>query len=95
MKGGDLTSVRVIVRGYVQGVFFRAFAERQAEALRLTGYVSNLSDGESVEVMAEGEKEKLLALVESLKVGPPLARVREVTTRWSQYSGRYSAFSIR
>ncbi len=95
MKGSDLVSVRAIVRGYVQGVFFRAFAEREAKTLGLVGYVSNLSDGKSVEVRAEGERGKLQALIESLKAGPPQARVKEVETQWSEYSGRYATFSVR
>ena len=91
----DLASVRVIVFGYVQGVFFRAFASRQANELGLTGYVRNLPGGRSVEVNTEGEQEKLEALIESLKVGPPAARVERVETEWSEYTGRYSGFSVR
>ena len=75
MKQTDLASVRAIVYGDVQGVFFRAFASRQARELGLTGYVRNLPDGESVEVEAEGERNKLEELIGYLKVGPPAAKV--------------------
>ena len=91
----DLASVRVIVYGYVQGVFFRAFASRRATELGLTGYVRNLSGGEAVEVNAEGEREKLQELIDFLRVGPPAARVEKVETNWSDYSGSYSSFGIR
>ncbi len=91
----DLASVRVIIYGRVQGVFFRAFASRQATELGLTGYVRNLLDQEAVEVQAEGERKQLAALINHLKVGPPAAKVTRVVTNWSKYTGRYSHFSVR
>jgi acylphosphatase len=91
----DLASVRAIVYGYVQGVFFRAFVSRQATQLGLTGYVRNLSDKEAVEIQAEGERKQLEKLIDYLKVGPSAARVEKVVTNWSKYTGSYSHFSIR
>ncbi len=91
----DLASLRAIVYGRVQGVYFRAFTLRQARELGLTGYVLNLPDGKAVEVQAEGERDKLERLMDHLKVGPPRARVEKVTADWSQYSGSYSDFSMR
>jgi len=91
----DLASVRVVVDGYVQGVFFRAFASRQATKLGLSGYVRNLSTEGAVEVQAEGERKQLEKLIGSLEVGPPTARVGKVVTNWSKYTGNYSGFSIR
>ena len=91
----DLASVQVLVYGYVQGVFFRAFASRRATELGLTGYVRNLPDGEAVEVSAEGDREKLQELIDYLKVGPSAAKVERVETNWSEYTGSYSHFSIR
>ena len=91
----DLASVRVIVYGYVQGVFFRAFASRRARELGLTGYVCNLPGREAVEVQAEGGRKQLEKLIDCLKLGPPTARVGKVVTKWSEYTGNYSGFSIR
>ena len=90
----DLASVRVIVYGYVQGVFFRAFASRRATELGLTGYARNLPGG-TVEVNAEGERKQLEELIGYLKVGPPAAKVEKVVTNWSEYTGSYSRFNIR
>ena len=90
----DLASVQVILYGYVQGVFFRAFASERATQLGLTGYVRNLSRG-TVEVNAEGERKQLDQLIGYLKVGPPSAKVEKVVTNWSEYTGQYSRFSIR
>ncbi len=91
----DLAGVRVVVYGYVQGVFFRAFASRRAAELGLTGYVRNLPGGDAVEVIAEGERDKLDRLIDRLKVGPPAAEVERVETTWSEYTGGYSSFSVR
>jgi acylphosphatase len=90
----DLASLQATVHGRVHGVFYRAFVESWAEALRLTGYVRNRPDG-TVEVKAEGEREKLEKLVEHLKVGPPAARVGEVVVAWGEYSGVFSGFSVK
>jgi len=90
----DLASVRVIVYGYVQGVFFRDFASRRARELGLTGYVRNIRDVEAVEVQAEGERKQLEKLIGYLTVGPPRAKVTRVVTNWSEYTGGYSGFKI-
>ena len=91
----DLASVRGVVYGYVQGVFFRAFASRQATKLGLSGYVRNLPTEEAVEVQAEGERRQLEKLIGALEVGPPTARVEKIVTNWSKYTGSYFGFSIR
>lgn len=68
---------RFIVRGRVQGVFFRAATVERARELGLRGYARNLADG-TVEVEAEGPEEALLALEHWLWRGPPLAKVEAV-----------------
>lgn len=90
----DLASVQLMIYGHVQGVFFRAFTAERARKLSLTGYVSNLPEG-AVKVQAEGERNKLEALISYLEMGPPGARVTKVVTKWSEYSGSYSRFNIR
>lgn len=90
-----MVSAKITVYGRVQGVGYRYFTWRQAEALNLTGYVRNLPDGEAVEVVAEGEREKLDEFVRQLETGPRLARVERVETAWSEYSGSYPGFTGR
>jgi acylphosphatase len=85
---------RAIVSGRVQLVMYRDFVRRGARALGITGEVENLPDG-TVSVVAEGEKEKLLALVERLKRGSMLARVDSVSVSWQEPSGAFASFSIR
>jgi len=87
-------SLRAIVRGRVQGVFFRGFTVGCARKLGLDGSVRNLPDG-TVEVCAEGDREVLERLVGCLKEGPPAARVDGVAAAWSEAIGRYDDFSAR
>lgn len=91
----DLASVKVVVHGFVQGVFFRDFTSRRARELGLTGYVRNLPGSRAVEVQAEGERTKLEKLIGYLKMGPPGAIVEKVEVSWSEYTGSYSHFGIR
>ncbi|UCG83389.1 MAG: acylphosphatase [Dehalococcoidia bacterium] len=90
----ELAAFSATVHGHVQGVNFRYFVERHADALQLNGYVKNLSDGRTVEVRAEGEKEKLDELLKLLRTGPPRARVDRVDVSWSEFSGRFNRFGV-
>ena len=90
----DKARLSAMVYGYVQGVNFRYFVLRLARSLDLKGYVCNLPDG-SVEVVAEGERDRLERLAEQLKVGPRAARVKGVETHWADYSGEFTDFEIR
>jgi acylphosphatase len=72
-----MAAAQFIVRGKVQGVWFRASTREQAERFGLSGHASNLADG-SVEVLAIGEAAAIDALERWLQKGPPLARVDEV-----------------
>jgi acylphosphatase len=75
-----------LVKGRVQGVGYRAFAQKKALELGLSGYAENLPDGR-VEVVAEGPEEDLKAFLRHLKQGPRLARVDEVEVHWAEESG--------
>ena len=72
-----MKTVRFIVRGRVQGVFFRASTREQAVALGLTGHARNLIDG-SVEVVAHGDAMAIDQLEVWLRHGPPTATVEEL-----------------
>lgn len=82
------------VRGYVQGVGFRWFVEREAARLGLEGWVSNQADG-SVEVVAEGAEEALGALLLQLWEGPSGAAVSDVDVRHEPARGNLVGFAIR
>ncbi len=69
-----MPAYRYIVQGRVQGVGYRYFTRRQAEALGITGYARNRPDG-SVEVVAEGTDEALRDFEARLRAGPDFASV--------------------
>lgn len=81
-----------LVRGRVQGVGYRDYAQRAADALGLTGYVRNLDDG-CVEVYAAGPADKLSDLAAALRKGPRFSDVRGVDEREAAPQ-RYSDFQI-
>jgi acylphosphatase len=68
------------VSGRVQGVFFRASTQREAQQLGLTGHAHNLTDG-SVEVLVCGDAAAVQQLQAWLWQGPPAARVSNVECR--------------
>jgi acylphosphatase len=84
---------RFLVSGRVQGVYFRAYTQQQAERLKLTGWVRNLRDGR-VEVLACGEEAALGALQEWLWRGPELAWVSAVSSE-PVVAEDHSYFTIR
>jgi acylphosphatase len=84
---------RLVVKGKVQGVGYRAFAARVASQRGLCGGVRNLDDGR-VELEVEGPKDQILILIEDVKTGPPAARVAAVEVEWSPATGRFSDFRV-
>lgn len=81
-----------LIRGRVQGVGFRYFAQREATALGLAGYTRNLDDGQ-VEVYAAGPAGRLDDLAGRLHQGPRWADVRGVEEREAAVE-EYSSFEI-
>jgi len=76
-------------------VGFRFFVARLGRRLNIRGQVRNLPDGRRVEVIAEGPRPALDALVHQLQTGPPLAVVKSVTVAWAEPVGDLPAFAIR
>jgi acylphosphatase len=74
---------RIIVRGKVQGVFYRNWTMLTARSLRLTGWVRNLSSGE-VEILAIGPQEDVEDLERQCRQGPYGAEVTDVTSEKAQ-----------
>ena len=68
---------RVIVRGRVQGVFFRETTRHLAEQAGVAGWVRNQPDG-TVEAVFEGETDAVERLLEASRTGPPMAEVTDV-----------------
>jgi len=83
----------VIIRGRVQGVFFRMETQRAAERLGVFGWVKNRADG-TVEAVFEGEKEKVDAVIDWCRRGPRHADVKGVDIHEENYTGEFNDFSI-
>ncbi len=86
--------VHLQIKGYVQGVFFRAGTRDVADRLGLTGWVSNLPDG-SVEAVFEGPEDMLKQAVQWCYKGPPGANVTKVDEKWLEYTGEFTSFETK
>jgi acylphosphatase len=92
MAANPRTARRWFIRGRVQGVGFRYFAQRAAVELGLTGYVRNLDDG-GVEAYAVGPEAQISRFAALLRRGPRMAEVRTVEERAAE-PGAYTSFQI-
>jgi acylphosphatase len=93
MSGAPTARARLRVTGLVQGVFYRQSTAIEAARLGLSGSVRNLADG-SVEVVAEGSREAVLALQAWCRRGPPAARVESVEAAWEPPTGDARPFAV-
>ncbi|MCD6547586.1 MAG: acylphosphatase [Nanoarchaeota archaeon] len=84
----------IFVSGRVQGVFFRANAVNVAKTLGIKGWVRNRKDGR-VEIVAEGEDEKLKEFIKWVKKGPILAKVTKVEIKEETPAGEFKEFERR
>jgi len=82
------------ISGRVQGVSFRANTRNVATNLDIKGWVRNLRDGR-VEVMAEGNKDKINDFIEFLKTGQDAAMIYKVDVRMEGYKGEFKDFTIK
>ncbi|MEZ4286665.1 MAG: acylphosphatase [Polyangiales bacterium] len=85
--------IQLIVRGRVQGVYYRATAQREARSHGLCGWVKNRPDG-SVEIVAEGEEDDVKDFLNWAHEGPSTARVDKIETKWRGYTGEFTDFRI-
>jgi acylphosphatase len=88
-----VTRQRVVVRGFVQGVFFRDTVRRRAQTAGVAGWVRNNWDG-SVEAVFEGDAESVARLVRFCRRGPRGARVDLIEVVDEEPEG-LAAFEIR
>lgn len=93
MESGDLRAVRFWVSGRVQGVGFRWYVRREAQSLGLAGRVRNLPDGR-VEALAAGPPDLLDRLRQSLRQGPPGARVTDLAEQELTFVPPWDTFEI-
>ena len=85
----DRITRRLVIRGRVQGVFFRESMRQEAARLGITGWVCNRADGR-VEAVVQGSPEAVGAVMEWARHGPPDAHVDAVEV--AEASGDYLGF---
>ncbi len=86
--------IHLLIKGKVQGVWYRLNTKKKADELGIKGYAKNLPNGD-VEVVAEGPKSKLKQLLEYCRRGPELARVDKVEAKWLDPINEFSDFFIK
>jgi acylphosphatase len=90
-----MIKLKILLKGRVQGVFFRISTKKTAEKLNISGWVRNLSTGE-VEISAVGSPKKIKEFTKWLKTGPKLARVDKLKILFKQKTNKASGkFLIR
>lgn len=91
--GAEWVRVHVLVRGRVQGVFYRATAQDFGCALGLTGWIRNLPDGR-VEAVLEGPRDRIEDMVDWCRHGPPMARVEAVDLDWLPATREFTTLRV-
>jgi acylphosphatase len=84
----------VIIKGRVQGVYFRYATREEANMRGVKGWVRNMSDGR-VEAVFEGDKDKVDEMIDYCHFGPSVAKVSSVEVRREDYTGEFKNFVIR
>lgn len=74
---------RVVIRGSVQGVFFRAETGERARSLGLVGWVRNNPDG-TVEAVFQGDRDRVDSMLVWCRRGPGAADVEDVEVEWTE-----------
>ena len=82
----------LIIKGSVQGVFFRAHIEKLALELHINGWVKNTDDG--VEATFEGEDESIKSMLEFCAIGPTGAKVKSIEVTEERYEKEFQEFSV-
>ena len=83
----------IFITGRVQGVGFRHFTRKNAEALGVTGWVKNLPDGR-VEAVFQGDEEQIEELVERCKKGPVASYVQSIEVSKESDDEDFEDFSV-
>lgn len=83
----------VVVRGMVQGVFFRGGARDRARSLGVAGWIQNRPDG-SVEAVFEGDEDRVDSIIEWCRRGPAGADVQDVEVTTEEPRGE-AGFAVR
>jgi acylphosphatase len=84
----------LFISGSVQGVGYRYFVKNNAQALELRGWVRNVEDGR-VEMVLQGDKEKIEEMIALCRKGPFLAEVKHIGFEWEEWAADFESFEIK
>lgn len=97
--------LHIFVFGKVQGVFFRQEIKQKAIQYNISGWVKNFinttpwsclyGNRDQVEIVLEGEKNKVKKIVKWIKQGPPLAKVESIDITQEEYKNEFINFIIK
>jgi len=87
-------AVKVVVKGRVQGVFFRLETKSAAEKIGVLGWVRNKNDG-TVEALFEGDEDKVQEAVKWCYKGSGMSLVKSVNEEPIEYTGDFRDFGVR
>ena len=90
----QLVRAHIRVKGFVQGVGFRAHVEYYARQIGVTGWVRNVGY-DTVEAVAEGEKTQVERFIEMMKQGPRMSRVADSKVEWEDVTGEFREFGVK
>lgn len=88
-----MVTAHILIKGCVQGIGFRRFAQDLAEELELSGKVQNQSDGD-VAVTAVGEREVIERLIERLRQGNGFSIIEKIDVKWKEGGKPLGEFKI-
>ena len=95
MNDDQRVRAHIWLKGRVQGVGFRAHVEYSARQIgELTGWVRNVGY-DTVEAIAEGERDHVERLIEAIKQCPRGARVDEAKVEWETPTGEFDRFGVK
>jgi acylphosphatase len=89
----EISTKHIIVKGIVQGVFFRKYTKQKADELQITGWVRNKENGD-VEIMAQATIEALQQFINWCRMGSPKSVVKDVIVMDSQTRLQVQGFFI-
>ena len=83
-----------LISGDVTGVGYRYWAQKEADKMRITGWVKNVARGQ-VEAVFEGKKEAVVDMIERCRKGPEVAWVEKIDVKWYEATGEFDTFEIK
>ncbi|HLD86563.1 MAG TPA: acylphosphatase [Candidatus Nanoarchaeia archaeon] len=90
-----MKTLKLTIKGKVQGVFFRANVQGKALELGVHGYARNLPTGE-VEIVVQGIEEQIAKLYRFIRANPGDSTVESIETeKLKDYPEKFSSFEIR